>query len=133
MISGDQFKALGHKVRGPAALERFASPAAVRHVKMSCDEFTSLCPVTGQPDWSDIIIDYVPGMWCIESKSLKLYLWKYREMGCFCEELSELILNDVFACIEPSWAQVTVQQKSRGGIAIESTAVFPTDEVIAGD
>lgn len=124
MTIGEQFKALGKKVSGPAELERFAAPGAVRHVKMSCDEFTSLCPVTGQPDWGDIIIEYVPGRWCLESKSLKLYLWKYREMGCFCENLSQLILDDVVTCLEPSFAQVTVQQKARGGITIQSTAVF---------
>jgi 7-cyano-7-deazaguanine reductase len=127
MTTGDQFKALGRTVRGPAELERFTAPPAVRRVTLRSDEFTSLCPVTSQPDWGTIIIEYVPAGWCLESKSLKLYLWKYREMGCFCESLSQLILDDVVKCLEPAFAQVTVQQKARGGIAIESLAVYGDD------
>jgi 7-cyano-7-deazaguanine reductase len=89
---------------------------------MESDEFTSLCPVTGQPDWSTVIIEYAPRNRCIESKSLKLYLWSFREEGIFCEALADRIAADVFAACQPGWCRATVVQKPRGGIKITSVA-----------
>jgi len=118
-----EFKALGQQVREPGRnLETFAKPARVARVVMESDEFTSLCPVTGQPDWSTVIIEYAPRNRCIESKSLKLYLWSFREEGIFCEALADRIAADVFAACQPGWCRATVVQKPRGGIKITSVA-----------
>jgi 7-cyano-7-deazaguanine reductase len=85
-------------------------------------EFTSVCPVTGQPDYYDIVIDMVPAQTTIESKSLKLWLWQYRDKGIFCEMLAEEVLNEVVAVTSPCSASVTIIQASRGGISIRATA-----------
>jgi 7-cyano-7-deazaguanine reductase len=118
-----EFEALGKQVREPRrVLETFAKPAGVIRVAMESDEVTSLCPVTGQPDWGTVIIEYAPSDLCIESKSLKLYLWSFREEGIFCEALADRIAADVFAACQPGWCRVTVVQKPRGGIKITSVA-----------
>jgi 7-cyano-7-deazaguanine reductase len=118
-----EFEALGKQVREPRrALETFAKPAGVTRVAMESDEFTSMCPVTGQPDWGTVTIEYVPRGLCIESKSLKLYLWSFRDEGIFCEALADRISSDVFAACQPGWCRVTVVQKPRGGIRITSVA-----------
>lgn len=117
------FKSLGKHVRGPEReLEVFPKPAGVEKVVMDSDEVTSLCPVTGQPDWETVIIEYGPDKLCIESKSLKLYLWSYREEGVFCEALASQIAQDVYSACKPLWCRVTVIQKPRGGIRITATA-----------
>lgn len=114
---------LGHSIRQPsAALECFAAPEHVREVTLTSDEFTSLCPVTAQPDFQTVTIRYQPNTRCLESKSLKLYLWTYRESGAFCESLSERIAQDVLTATGALWVRVTVAQKPRGGIAITATA-----------
>ena len=119
----NEFIALGKNVREPSRrLEVFPKPAGVENVVMTSDEVTSLCPVTGQPDWGTVTIEYAPGEYCIESKSLKLYLWSYREEGVFCEALAARIARDVAAACQPLWCKVTVTQKPRGGIAIAATA-----------
>jgi len=118
-----EFEALGQQVREPRRrLETFSKPAGVTRVAMESDEFTSLCPVTGQPDWGTVIIEYAPHQLCIESKSLKLYLWSFCEEGIFCEALADRIAADVFAACQPGWCRVTVAQKPRGGIKITSVA-----------
>lgn len=118
------FTKLGQVTTEPSKdLDTFAAEnGLLDHVVLTCDEFTSLCPVTGQPDYSTIIITYVPNLLCLESKSLKLYLWTYREKGVFCEQLACDILEDVYKVLSPKYITVKVQQKSRGGIAIEATA-----------
>lgn len=119
-----EFEALGKQVRQPRRkLETFPKPPAVARVVMSSDEVTSLCPVTGQPDWETVVIEYVPDKYCIESKSLKLYLWSFREEGYFCEALAAKIAQDVQEACRPKYCKVTVIQKPRGGIKIEATAV----------
>ena len=82
---------------------------------LESDEVTSLCPVTGQPDWETVRIEFEPGPYCIESKSLKLYLWSFREEGAFCEALAARIAQDVYEACKPAWVKVTVTQKPRGG------------------
>ncbi|MGB9660673.1 MAG: preQ(1) synthase [Moorellaceae bacterium] len=118
------FEALGKQIRYPRKkLEVFPKPPGVVKVIMSSDEVTSLCPVTGQPDWETVIIEYEPDDYCIESKSLKLYLWSFREEGHFCEALAAKIAQDIQEAAKPKYCRVIVIQKPRGGIKIEATAV----------
>ena len=103
-------------------METFAAPPDVTRVLLRSEEFTSLCPVTGQPDFSTVTIEYVPRALCLESKSLKLYLWTYREEGVFCEALAARIRDDLARALDPQLLSVTVTQRPRGGISIEATA-----------
>jgi len=122
------FQALGKKVAEPRRiLETFPAPEHVKKVVLDCDEVTSLCPVTGQPDWETVRIEFEPDKFCIESKSVKLYLWTFREEGSFCESLSARIASDVMAAASPHRVKVTIAQKSRGGIAITSESEILRD------
>jgi 7-cyano-7-deazaguanine reductase len=126
MMAELEFKALGRKSSGPGrSLEVFPAPAHVRKVVLESDEVTSLCPVTGQPDWETVRIEFEPGPYCIESKSLKLYLWSFREEGAFCEALSAQIARDIYEAAKPVWVKVTVTQKPRGGITIAAESSLP--------
>ena len=112
---------LGATVREPSkTLETFPRPEHTYYVSMESDEVTSLCPITGQPDWYRVRIEYGPAERCIESKSLKLYLWSFRNEGHFCEKLADIIAKDVHEQVRPHWVEVTLIQKPRGGIAIDS-------------
>jgi 7-cyano-7-deazaguanine reductase len=124
-----QFKALGNKISEPSrSLEVFPTPDHVRKVVLESDEVTSLCPVTGQPDWETVRIEFEPGPYCIESKSLKLYLWSFRQEGAFCEALAARIARDVYDACEPLWVKVSITQKPRGGITISAEASLPDSE-----
>lgn len=119
-----KFEALGRKVDGPSRqLETFPAPAGVTSIVFTTDEFTSHCPVTRQPDFSSVTIEYVPDQKCIESKSLKLYLWSFRDETAFCESLAAQIAKDIKAACDPKHCKVTVAQKARGGIALTAVAV----------
>jgi 7-cyano-7-deazaguanine reductase len=118
-----EFDALKHKASEYAGLERFNAPSQGKIV-MTSDEVTALCPVTAQPDFYTVRIEYVPREWCLESKSLKLYLGTFRDTGVFCEALTEKIATDIHSVLAPSYTQVTVTQKSRGGIVIEATSLL---------
>lgn len=123
-MNAPDFKALGKTVRQPSrGLEVFPKPAGVEIIVLDTDEVTSLCPVTGQPDWETVVIEYAPDESCIESKSLKLYLWSFREEGVFCEALASQIAADIHTACRPFWCKVNVTQKPRGGIRISATAV----------
>src|SRR6187549_589091 len=88
---------LGSTVRAPVDhVEVFAAPAHVTEVRLSSDEVTSICPVTSQPDLSTVEITYVPDQWCVESKSLKLYLWSFRDRAIFAEDLAAEIAGEIF-------------------------------------
>lgn len=87
-------------------------------VRMESDEFTCVCPATGQPDFATITVEYVPGAKILESKSFKLYLWSYRDEGVFHEHVTNQILDDLVAALEPRWCRVRGAFKVRGGIAI---------------
>lgn len=114
---------LGNQVRTPVRqLETFPAPSSVQRVTLRSDEFTSLCPVTGQPDFQTVEIVYSPDQSCLESKSLKLYLWSFREEGVFCEALAEQIAFDIMEAVSPFWCEVTISQKPRGGVSIIATA-----------
>lgn len=109
-----------------ATLEAFANthPGREYTIEFDCPEFTSLCPVTGQPDFGHITIRYVPGKLCLESKSLKIYLFSYRNHGTFHEAAVNCILDDVVAAIRPVSAEVTGTFRPRGGIAIKVVADY---------
>jgi 7-cyano-7-deazaguanine reductase len=118
------FVALGHSgLDHYAGLETFPNPG-VSQVEMESDELTAVCPITGQPDLYVATIDYSPKALCLESKSLKLYLMRFRNEGAFCEALAVQIRDDVATALELTAADVTVTlvQKPRGGITITATA-----------
>lgn len=118
-----EFKALGKHVTEPGReLETFPAPGHVDRVTLVSDEVTTLCPVTGQPDWETVTVEYVPDRLCIESKSLKLFFWSLREEGVFCEALAAEIASAVFEAAQPVRCSVTVVQKPRGGITITAIA-----------
>ena len=91
-------------------------------VTFHCAEFTCLCPITGQPDFGTIEVAYIPDTLVLESKSLKLYLWTYREIGIFHEEVVNELLDALHSFLEPRWIKVTGRFNVRGGIAIDVTA-----------
>ena len=122
-VPTDHLTILGQSVRHPVAhVECFAAPDGCTRVRFIADEVTSLCPVTGQPDLSTVVIDYEPGEWCVESKSLKLYLWSFRDRAVFAEALAAEIAGEIAATAQPRRVVVTLTQRARGGITIETTA-----------
>jgi len=88
-------------------------------IRFTCPEFTSICPITGQPDFAHIIIDYVPSKEIVESKSLKLYMVAYRNHGAFHEDCTVQIAKDVIATIKPKWLRISGFWYPRGGIPID--------------
>jgi 7-cyano-7-deazaguanine reductase len=88
-------------------------------VRFTAPEFTSLCPVTGQPDFAHIIIDYVPGEWLVESKALKLYLGSFRNHGAFHEDCTLRIGRDLVAAMSPKWLRIGGYWYPRGGMPID--------------
>jgi 7-cyano-7-deazaguanine reductase len=123
-----KFEALGHPVTTPSrTLETFPAPKHVTRVTFTSDELTTFCPVTHQPDFNTIKIEYQPAQKCVESKSLKLYLWSYRDECAFCEALAAQIAQDLFAVTEAHWCRVTITQNVRGGIVTEAVAELPDE------
>ncbi len=106
--------------------EAFAAPD-VQVITLDATEFTSICPRTGQPDFGEVSIEYVPKLHCLESKALKYYLWAYRDEGAFCETLAARIADDIMYAIEPKAVRVEVHQNVRGGIRIMAAAGRPTE------
>jgi len=104
-----------------AVLERVANGHAdVDYVaRFTCPEFTSLCPVTGQPDFAHLVLDYVPDRWLVESKSLKLFLQSFRNHGAFHEDCTVGIGRRVVAAIEPRWLRIAGYWYPRGGMPID--------------
>lgn len=100
------------------SLDTFPNPNPERdyEIRFECPEFTCLCPKTGQPDFATIRIRYIPDKLCVELKSLKLYLWSYRNEGAFHEAVTNAILNDVVATIQPRFAEIEGDFFVRGGI-----------------
>lgn len=92
------------------------------------EEFTSLCPKTGQPDFAEILLEYIPGEVCLESKSLKLYLFSFRQEGSFMESIVNRMLEDFVAVCSPRWMKVTGKFASRGGIQTIVEAEHGQDE-----
>ncbi len=109
-----------------ARLETFPNPARRNYwIHFETDDFTSLCPVTGQADFARIDIDYVPDRSCVESKSLKFYLASYRNERAFNEAVTNRILDDFVHACSPREAMVTAQFSARGGIALTVRAQYP--------
>lgn len=93
-------------------------------VTLQTEEFTCVCPMTGQPDYAKIKIQYIPDRKIVESKSLKLYLWSFRNEGVFHEHLTNMILDDLVAALKPRWCKVTAEFAVRGGIGITVDAEY---------
>lgn len=109
-----------------AQLETFASPARRPYrIRFETADFTSLCPVTGQMDFAQIVIDYVPDKLCVESKSLKFYLASYRNQCAFNEAVTNRILDDFVHACSPREAVVTAEFSPRGGIGLSVRAEYP--------
>jgi len=131
----ENFKQLGHKsiltdqqINNPRSiLETFPNPRKDRDytVEFVFPEFTSLCPVTGQPDFATITVRYVPDKLCVEMKSLKLYYFSYRNKGIFYEAATNQILDDLVAVLKPRQMTVIGQFAVRGGTAGTVTATYP--------
>ena len=118
---------LGSTVRHPVEhVEVFPAPANVTMVRFTNDELASMCPVTEQPDLSTVVIEYVPAQWCIESKSLKLYLWGFRNRAVFAEALAAEIAQEVMRTAQPTHVKVTLTQRPRGGIEVQAIAELTT-------
>lgn len=100
----------------------FDAPQKLDNVTLTSYEFTSMCPMTGQPDFGTVTIAYEPDKKCLESKSVKFYLWAFRDEGAFCESLADRIARDVYAAIKPRSVRVTVEQYRRGGITTVAEA-----------
>jgi 7-cyano-7-deazaguanine reductase len=103
-------------------VEVFPAPAGVTSVRFTNDELNSMCPVTEQPDLSQVVIEYRPDRWCIESKSLKLYLWGFRDRAVFAEALAAEIAGEVMSTAEPHEVTVTLTQRPRGGIEVRAVS-----------
>ena len=91
-------------------------------IRFQTTEFTTLCPMTGQPDFAQIVVEYSPGALCLESKSIKQYFWSFRDAGNFHEDVTNIILNDFVAACSPRWMTVTGHFNARGGIDFVVTA-----------
>ena len=100
------------------SLEVFSNPKPERDytIRIESPEFTCLCPKTGQPDFATLRLEYIPDSLCVELKSWKLYLWSYREQGGFHEDLTNQILDDLVAALDPRYMRLTAEFNVRGGI-----------------
>lgn len=105
----------------PSVLESFNNkhPQNDYFIKFNCPEFTSLCPITGQPDFANIIISYVPDQKLVESKSLKLYLFSFRNHGDFHEDVVNIIMKDLIQLMDPKYIEVWGKFLPRGGLSID--------------
>jgi 7-cyano-7-deazaguanine reductase len=112
-------------------LETFVNPRPERDyiIRFECPEFTCLCPMTGQPDFATIHIEYIPDQRCVELKSLKLYLWSYRDEGAFHEAVTNRILDDLVGALAPRQMTVTGAFWVRGGITTSVVARHPDTDI----
>jgi len=116
----DGLTQLGEGDKPTKKLETFPNHNADRDyvVTLRTNEFTCLCPKTGQPDFAELTIQYIPDQRIVESKSLKLYLWSFRDEGAFHEHVTNVILDDLVKVLDPRWCKVVARFSVRGGIAI---------------
>ncbi|MBR6071264.1 MAG: NADPH-dependent 7-cyano-7-deazaguanine reductase QueF [Acholeplasmatales bacterium] len=119
-------KSLGKKTNydydyNPSLLEKFNNKHVENDyfIKFNCPEFTSLCPITGQPDFATIYISYIPDKYCVESKSLKLYLFSFRNHGDFHEDCVNIIMKDLIKLLNPRYIEVWGKFLPRGGLSID--------------
>lgn len=122
----DSLTQLGQRIEAPtspetAILERVPNPAPGKAyvVRFVCPEFTSLCPLTGQPDFAHIVVDYVPAEWLVESKSLKLFFGSFRNHGAFHEACTMQIADRLIALLNPVWLRIGAYFYPRGGMPID--------------
>jgi len=110
-------------------IETFDNPTPGRDytIRIRTPEFTCLCPKTGQPDFATINIDYVPNLRCVELKSLKLYIWSYRDEGAFHEAVTNRILDDLVHACEPHFMRITAEFNVRGGVYTTVVAEHRSD------
>jgi 7-cyano-7-deazaguanine reductase len=101
-------------------------------ITLQTEEFTCVCPKTGQPDFAKIKIQYIPDKKIIESKSLKLYLWSFRNEGVFHEHVTNIMLDDLVAALQPRWCKVSAEFAARGGIGITVDAEFGSERTPSG-
>lgn len=115
---------LGRKAEAVRKLETFPNHHPDREyvVVLRTKEFTCVCPATGQPDFAELTIEYIPDRKIVESKSLKLYLWSFRNEGVFNEHLANVILDDLVDALSPRWCRVIANFAARGGISISVEA-----------
>ena len=111
--------------RSDRAIEAFPIDDPTQVITLDCGEFTCRCPITGQPDWATISIEYRPAALAVETKSLKLYLETFREEGIFHEHLATRMRDDLVAALDPVALTVTVRFNSRGGIAVTASSSHP--------
>ena len=127
MRENENLTKLGSKVTkystdyDPGVLESFSNkhPENDYFVKLNCPEFTTLCPITGQPDFGNMVIAYVPNERLVESKSLKLYLFSFRNHGDFHEDVTNIIMKDLIKLLDPKYIEVWGRFLPRGGITID--------------
>jgi 7-cyano-7-deazaguanine reductase len=123
MPGNDDLTLLGAAVRGPVdRVETFPAPEHCTRVRFLTEEVASLCPVTGQPDLTSVVIDYAPRARCVESKSLKHYLWSFRDRAVFAEALAVEIATEIMRATEALGVRVVATQHVRGGIVTECSA-----------
>lgn len=110
-------KAYASDMPAPALLQVFETPSSTPFViEHTNEEFTSVCPVTGHPDFGRIVVRYAPGALCVELKSLKLYFQSFRNEGIYYEAVTNRIRDDLAAAMKPQWLQVLTEWRGRGGI-----------------
>lgn len=136
----DKIKALGGQTeyhydgQDASLLERFPSPmnlgAGAGKIEIMSPEFTSLCPITGQPDFARIVVEYIPKAWCVESKSWKLYLGSYRQAKDFHEACVRRIANDLIKLLDPEHLVVRGEFTPRGGIPFWPTVAYKRPELV---
>ncbi len=122
----DSLTLLGEGAKPTKKLETFPNHNPDRDyvVTLRTNEFTCLCPKTGQPDFAELTIQYIPDQRIVESKSLKLYLWSFRNEGAFHEHVTNVILDDLVKVLKPRWCKVVARFAMRGGIAITVEAEY---------
>ncbi len=130
-------RVLGRETRGPIGAEQLdtvpwnhADTDAV--VEFSTDELTAICPVTGQPDFYELKLSYRPGTRLLESKAMKLYLWGFRDMGTFAEDMAARLLKDLVAACDPVEMTVDLTQRVRGGLKIRTVVRHPSSHPAGG-
>ncbi|MFT7672138.1 MAG: 7-cyano-7-deazaguanine reductase [Gammaproteobacteria bacterium] len=112
------------------SLDTFENPSKSRDftIRISTPEFTCLCPMTGQPDFADIEIEYIPEDLCLELKSLKLYFWSYRNEGAFHEAVTNQMLDDLVTAINPRFMRISADFNVRGGVYTRITVEHRADD-----
>jgi len=122
----DGLTLLGRGAKPRKKLETFPNhhPDRDYAITLRTEEFTCVCPVTGQPDFARLTIQYIPDLLILESKSLKLYLWSFRDEGVFHEHVTNVILDHLVRILAPRWCKVTADFSVRGGISITVEAEY---------